>query len=64
MSILLIREMWYICPIVCPNFTLYSIYALWREFIVNGIAAISSFLYVDSFLKGESKILKFPVGYH
>ena len=56
--------MCFILPSVCPNFPWYSIYALWRECPVNGRAANNSFSYEDSFRKGISTFLNFPVGDH
>ena len=58
MEILLIREMCCILPIVCSNFPGYSISDLLRGFPINGSAAISSFLHVESILKGVSTLLK------
>ena len=64
MSILIIRAMCCILPRVCPNFPWYSIYDLWRAFIVNISSAISSFSYVESVLKGISTFLNFQFGNH
>ena len=64
MSIMIIRAMFCILPRVCPNVPLYSISSLQKAFPINGNAAMSSFSYVDSFLKVFPTFLNFPVGNH
>ena len=63
-SIILIREMCCILPSVCTNFQWYSISALWRACPVNGSAAINTYSYAESFLKGVSNFIRFKVGNH
>ena len=64
MPIILIREMCCIFTFLYPHFPWYYISALWRAFTVNRGSAISSFSYVESFLKGVSTFIDFTVGNH
>ena len=46
------------------KFPWYSIYNLWRTFLVKRIISMTYFSYVESVLKGVSTFMNFPFGNH
>ena len=64
MSILPIRAMCCIRPIVCSKFPWYYIYTLLRKFTVNRSTAMINFSYMEYVLKVVLTFINFPVWNH